>query len=211
MKPQAILAQTCLLSIFVGLGSSCSSSQVIGPLRAERWPAPNLVLVWHGYGESYRVQDNQAVRTPTQDYEFTVVQRRYDDVWESTKEIHRRHPKYDGIAGPRDQTMHFSVSIKDNDNKVVLDVNSTLGNGHGKADKEFRVSSLRMKANVSSWAPFDTYTIEQKYLYEEGRLEETVKLLQASEADKEIFIIQEKAQLYARRSFNQAPTKHPNN
>ena len=92
--------------------------------------------------------------------------------------MHRRHPDYDGSAGPRDQSFYFRVDLQETGEKgLEFSVHSTLGDGKGNSDREFREAQIVMHANVSSMAPFDTYRITQHYAYEEGTLRETVELL----------------------------------
>ncbi|AKF08710.1 hypothetical protein [Sandaracinus amylolyticus] len=196
--------------VLVVIVSACGSAGRPLPLRRDPFPTADLTLVWHGTGEAHRLEDGVWQRRPEHDYELTVVQRRYGDRWESTKEMHRRHPDYDGSAGPRDQTLHFTVLLPAHDeggDALPLAIESTLGDGAGRADPRFEAATLRMRANVSSMAPFDTYVIEQRYRYAEGALDETVRLVRAgAEGDQEWVRIDERAQLFASARFDEPPT-----
>jgi hypothetical protein len=122
------------------------------PLRTTaRAPEAEVTLVWVGVGETERLTDGRWTRAAAFDYEFTVVQRRYPDHWESVKSLHRRHPEYDGSAGARDQTMFFRVAYAPAaaNGQVDSTVEATLGDGRGHADREFRTASLEMRARVS--------------------------------------------------------------
>lgn len=180
------------------------------PLAAAAFAPSDLTLVWVGRGEAKVMQGGAWKRTPAFDYEFTVTQRRYADHWESVKELHRRHPDYDGSAGPRDQTYFFRVQFESGAGapKVLAAVSSTLGDGKLSTDPEFRGASIELRADVSSMAPFDTYRIEQKYGYEDGRLTERVSLLK-HEGTKTLPWVEndEVASLFAPRKYEAAPTR----
>lgn len=198
----ALLATVSLLS------AACGPSRAVGvlPTVDAAPPAPDLVVVWVGEARAERLTDGKWVRVPAFDYEFTVENRRWADHWESVKHLRRRHPDYDGSAGPREQTLFFRLDLGAvaGDGRVPLALTTTLGPGAGKADREFRTATLVMHPDVSSFAPFDTYRIEQRYLYEEGRLEETVSL---DKGDKPWVRNLERATLFAAHTFPTAPTK----
>ncbi len=191
--------------------SACGPTLAAQPQKTAPWPEPELVLIWHGYGSGTLHTEAGPERKPSQDYEFMVVQRRYADRWESTKEMHRRHPDYDGSAGPRDQTHHFTLrldSARKGQGSISMRVASTMGDGDGTTDSEFRKATLRLEANVSSLAPFDHYEIRQHYAYEQGKLKETVLLLDTSDGESRVwFQSEEEATLYARHEFSAAPTR----
>ncbi len=153
-------------------GCSGSTAGVL-PTREGAAEAPALVLVWVGNGQTERFDAGEWKRAPEFDYEFTVEQRRFADHWESVKHLLRRHPGYDGSAGPREQTMFFRLALGQGDE---VRVTSTLGDGDGHADAEFRSAELTMHPDLSRFAPFDTYKITQRYQYEAGALEELVEL-----------------------------------
>ena len=176
------------------------------PPRVGAPPAPEVTLVWVGFGEAERADGQRWVRAPEFDYEFTVEQRRFDDHWESVKHLRRRHPAYDGSAGPREQTMFFRLDLAavDAGGHVPLRISSTLGPGEGRADREFREAHLVFHPEISSFAPFDTYRIAQTYAYERGVLEETVSL---DDGERPWVRNNEKATLYAPHTFTAPPTR----
>lgn len=178
------------------------------PRYAAPPPTPELVLVWVGTGEAERIADDGTWRrTPAYDYEFSVEQRRYRDHWESIKSIRWRHPQYDGAAGPREQTWFFQLGLTPAADHVVAAVHSSLGDGAGTTDREFRAATMTMRANVSRFAPFDTYRITQRYGYEAGTLDETVELFDHDGAVEEPWVRNhEHARLFASQAFPAAPT-----
>lgn len=180
------------------------------PASTSAFAPAELTLVWVGRGEAKRLEDGVWKRVPAFDYDFSVTQRRYADHWESIKELHRRHPDYDGSAGPRDQTYFFRVQFQSPAGASTVEavVASTLGAGRLGTDREFRAARLELRADVSSLAPFDTYRIEQRYAYEEGRLEERVSLLKhEGSAEKPWVENEEVALLFAPRRYEAAPTR----
>lgn len=176
------------------------------PTRKGAPPPSEVTLVWVGFGESERFEDGAWKRHPEFDYEFTVEQRRYPSHWESVKHMRRRHPDYDGSAGPREVTYHFRLDLEalDGDAHVPVRITSTLGPGEGRADREFRTAALVFHPEVSSFAPFDTYRIDQSYAYERGALEETVSL---DKGNAPWVRNHEKATLFAAHTFPDSPTK----
>lgn len=197
------------LAATVGCGGAAKSPL---PSAAQAWPESELTLVWVGRGEASVFQAGAYQRSPKHDYDFMVVQRRYRDRWESVKEMHRRHPDYDGSAGPRDQSYYFRMGFApragEAAEKVGVTVTSTWGPGAGVTDPEFRHAALSMRPDVSSFAPFDTLRLQQHYRYEEGSLEETVELVDHS-GGKEVPYVrnEERATLYATRRFDAPPTR----
>lgn len=180
------------------LASGCATTPIEVPLSAEPPPEPESTLVWLGRGEAERREGEAFVRAPEFDYDFSVEQRRYRDRWVSVKNLRRRHPNYDGSAGPRTQTYFFEVALTPGEGRVGLAVHSSLGDGEGTADPAFRTSTLTLAARVSSLAPFDTYRIEQRYLYEEGRLTETVDLVDHDGGEARVWVRnREEALLFA--------------
>lgn len=83
-------------------------------------------------------------------------------------------------------------------------IESSLGSGEGTTDNEFRSATMHIDAEVSRMAPFDRYQIDQSYLYEQGRLEETVQLL---DGEQPWVRIEERAALFAPQSFDMPPTR----
>jgi hypothetical protein len=119
------------------------------------------------------------VAVPEYDYDFVVLERRSADRWEAVKEIHRRHPKYDGRAGPRDQTLYFLVRTSpapDGGSDLVVESSLGRGSGHEKAGGEGVL--LELASSRKGWfVPFDTIRIRQERPVVEGRIRETVELL----------------------------------
>lgn len=168
-----------------------------------------MTLVWVGRGEAERQDAGTWVRVPEFDYEFSVVQRRYATEWISTKTLRRLHPDYDGSAGPREQVYSFRIQYAAaQDGTLTSQVESTLGNGAGTADREFRESRLEMQADVSAFAPFDAYRILQHYQYEEGTLTETVELVD-TETSSTWVRNQEQARLFGERTYDAPPSAWP--
>lgn len=184
----------------------CASGPGPVPLSATPPAEPELTLVWVGRGECERLEEGAWVRRPELDYDFSVEQRRMGDHWESVKSMRRRHPGYDGVAGERVQTYFFRLSWQppDAQAQVHAALSSSLGDGEGVTDREFRRAELSFRAaGVSSFAPFDRYRITQHYDYEAGRLTETVEL---NKGDKAWVRNREVASLYASHRFERAPT-----
>lgn len=194
MYKQLILCVCSAMVMIVG----CAGQEVAqGPLMAQPFaPAPQT-LIWHGVGQVERFEGGRWVRVPAHDYELTVVQRRYQGRWESTKEMHRRHPDYDESAGPRHQSHHFTIAYGEvAQGQQAFTVGSTMGQGSGLVDVGFKRAKMKIKAEVSRFAPFDAYVLEQSYLYEQGRLEETVTLVDEREGGKAWVRIAERATLF---------------
>ncbi len=193
------------LMLFLTLAGCGSSREARVPLEAGPGPQPVLTLVWVGRGEAERLEGGTWKRIPEFDYDFTVEQRRHAGHWESVKSLRRRHPGYDGSAGAREQTMFFRLDYTgaDAQGRVSSTIRSSLGDGTGHTDPEFREAVLEMRADVSRFAPFNRYRISQVYAYERGALEETVELL-----DGETPWVRntEKATLFAPHQFTGAPT-----
>lgn len=194
-----------LLAVTAVACSNAANRRGVIPRQAGAAPVPELVVVWVGEGKAERLEDGQWRRAETFDYEFTVENRRFADHWESVKHLKRRHPAYDGSAGPREQTMYFRVDLGQVDagGKVPLALRTSLGAGQGVADREFREATLVLHPDISRFAPFDTYRISQRYLYEDGRLVETVSL---DKGERPWVRNQESASLFAAHRFDRAPT-----
>lgn len=198
-----------LISLSV-LAISCStSSKVIVPTSSQLpVNTDNYTIIWSGTGESYVYTDGKYVRSKSNDYSFEVVQRRYGNSWKSIKNMHRIHPDYDGKAGEREQTMFFAIDFSENGEQIVANINSSLGNGKGVSDKEFREQQIQFSADgISPLAPFNTYRITQHYKYEEGILLETVELFKLKEGKEYPFAkIEEKAAIFRPMTLDNAPT-----
>jgi hypothetical protein len=200
-----------LVCVLFALG--CGGSAPSLPLSARAFAEGEPTLVWVGRGEAERYEDGVWSRTPSFDYDFLVLQRRHADHWESIKEMHRRHPEYDESAGPRDQTYHFRIDLPaavSGAGPFPLEVRSTLGDGSGTTDAEFRRALLTIRADVSSMALFDTYRITQDYRYEDAVLNETVELFEAGSPETPWVRNTEHAVLYAVHHFDGAPTRLTN-
>lgn len=196
---------TLLLAALLAL-PACGGSAPWIPLQAAAAPEPDLTLVWVGRGECERFEDGAWVRRPEFDYDFSVEQRRSGDRWQSVKSMRRHHPDYDGSAGDRTQTWFFRLDLgaASAGGQVPVTLTSSLGDGEGSADRDFRHARLGFSAaGVSSLAPFDRYEITQHYDYEAGRLTETVELAKGKTAwvrNREV------ATLFAAHRFDGAPT-----
>lgn len=183
----------------------CASPRPWLPVTTAARPAPEVTLVWVGRGECERMEEGRWVRRPEFDYDFSVEQRRYGNHWESVKSMRRLHPAYDGSAGERAQTYFFHLDYEASAAaRVPMRLRSSLGDGEGSADREFREAEFGFAAaGVSSMAPFDRYRITQRYDYEAGRLTETVELNKGAQPwvrNREV------ATLFAAHRFDAAPT-----
>ena len=190
--------------------ASCTTSkQVIIP-TSKTLPSndDNYIIIWSGIGESYLYKNNQYIRSETNDYSFEVVQRRYNNKWKSVKNMHRIHPDYDGKAGKREQTMFFELDFSKKGNRIVSTLNSSLGDGEGNSDNEFRKQKIQFSINgISSFAPYNTMRITQHYKYEEGVLLETVELFKLKKGKEKPFAkIEEKAFIFRPTNLDGAPT-----
>jgi hypothetical protein len=126
--------------------AACSTAKrVIVPLTNKAEVEDTYTIIWNGSSTAYRFVDNNWVRAENYDYVFDVVQKRYNNKWKSVKSLHRLHPSYDGKAGRRDQTMYFELAFSSlKDEKVGSTILSSLGDGTGITDKEFRNQELVM-------------------------------------------------------------------
>lgn len=200
------VAKLCLAASLAFTSACAGAVEGALPPREGAPPPSDTTLVWVGYGEAERLEEGVWQRRPEFDYEFTVEQRRNADHWESVKHMRRRHPAYDGSAGPRELTYHFRLDLAavDAQGRVPMSITSSLGPGEGHADREFREASLVFHPDISSFAPFDTYRIAQTYAYEKGQLEETVSL---DKGASHWVRNKEKATLFAAHTFDAPPTK----
>lgn len=158
---------------FALLAACASPRSWVPPASAQ---PDEVTLVWVGTGRCERLVDGAWVHAPQFDYDFSVEQRRSRDRWESVKSLRRRHPDYDGSAGPRLSTWFFHLDLAGEGPGVAVGVRSSLGDGVGTTDSAFRHADLELRADVGSLAPFDRYRIVQDYRYEDGVLEEVVSL-----------------------------------
>lgn len=192
------------------IASAAPSASVI-PASATPFPPSQNLLVWIGTGSASVFVDGAWRRAPSQDYEFSVAQRRYGDRWESIKVQHRRHPDYDGSAGARDQVHYFRIEMPASgpSSEVKFALKSSFGDGNGQIDSEFRTGAMEFAArDVSMFAPFNRYRITQQYRYEQGELLEVVELFKIKGSTETPFMrFEERAGLFAPRRFDTAPDK----
>ena len=168
----ALLAAAALLG-------GCSSTTSPLPPTDSLPPASSSSSVFAGHARAFRWVDDSWVAVPEYDYDFVVLERRSADRWEAVKEIHRRHPGYDGRAGRRDQTVYFLVRTSpapDGGSDLVVESSLGRGSGHEKAGGEGVL--LELASSRKGWfVPFDTIRIRQERPVVEGRIRETVELL----------------------------------
>lgn len=199
-----------LLALLAPLATGCAASPAVLPLSPSPPVEAPVTLVWVGQGEAERLEGGKWQRIPAFDYDFSVVQRRYGDHWESVKSLHRRHPAYDGSAGPRDQTMFFRLDYDapNAEGAVNGKLHASLGEGTARTDREFRRSTLELAADVSRFAPFNTYRITQDYAYATGSLRETVELLAKKGPEETPWVRNhETAKLFGPQSFADPPSR----
>jgi hypothetical protein len=166
--------------------AACTSLQSPLPL-ADQPPQPPLSSsVFAGHARAERFVAGSWLPVPEHDYDFLVLERRYADRWETVKEIHRRHPRYDGRAGPRDQTLYFTVSTSPAaDGGLDLAMSGSLGSGTGH-EAPGGVVVVELAAAARGWfVPFDTVRISRESQGASGRVAETVELF-SRRAGKEI-------------------------
>ena len=179
------------------------------PMSATPFPPSDNMLVWVGTGSASVFDAGAWKRAPQHDYEFSVTQRRYADRWESVKVQHRRHPDYDGSAGPRDQVNFFKTELSAPTAAAELKFKllTSFGDGTGRIDSQFRAATMEFEArDISSFAPFNRFRITQQYRYEQGELMEVVELFKAKGGTENPFMrFEERADLFAPRRFDAAP------
>nr|MCU0451871.1 hypothetical protein [Bernardetiaceae bacterium] len=190
--------------------TSCSSSEpAVIPLNRSVALDDTYTIIWNGISKAYRYENGQWLRAESYDYQFDVVQKRYDNRWKSVKSLHRIHPDYDGRAGARDQTMYFEVAYQNLvDGKVQAAIQASLGNGTGTTDPEFRQSTLTMYVpNASRFMPYNKFRITQNYDYEKGVLTETVELIDEKDGKETPFMKNEEtALIFVKSQLDKAPT-----
>jgi hypothetical protein len=167
-------------------------------------------IIWNGISKAYRYENGNWSRDETYDYQFNVVQKRYENHWKSIKTLHRIHPDYDGKAGERDQTMYFEISYNTlQEQKVQSEIRASIGNGTGTSDIEFRKAELTIYVpNPSRFLPYNKFRIIQNYDYEAGKLTETVELLLEKDGKDVPFMKNEEtALIFIQSKLDQAPTK----
>lgn len=204
------LTQFSLSAVLVLLFTACSGSKAVIPF-SKKLPSTddNYTILWVGKGEAYAYEDGVYKRSSSNDYAFEVVQRRYGNSWKSIKNMHRIHPDYDGKAGPREQTMFFAIDFQLNAGQIKSVIHSSLGNGQGQSDKEFREQQMQFAAkDLSPFAPYNTYRISQHYRYEKGELLETVELFKFKDGQELPFAkIEERAVIFRPKKLESTPTR----
>lgn len=166
-----------LLAAIIFSLAACTSLQTSLPLTEQPPPPALSSSVFAGHARAERFVAGSWLPVPEQDYDFLVLERRFADRWESVKEIHRRHPRYDGGAGPRDQTLYFAVHTSPAiDGGLDLLVEGSLGVGKGHMRPGGGVV-VELIATARGWfVPFDTVRISQSREGADGRLAESVEL-----------------------------------
>jgi hypothetical protein len=191
--------------------TSCGTSNKIVIPTSKTLPSieDNYAIIWVGKGNSYLFVDGKYIRSESNDYSFEVVQRRYGNSWKSIKNMHRIHPDYDGKAGAREQIMFFGIQYSKHSDKIVSKINSSLGNGVGFSDNEFREQTIQFAVDdISSFAPYNTMRITQHYKYEQGVLFETVELFKLKDGKETPFAkVEEEASIFRPIKLENAPTK----
>ena len=203
------LIVSALIIISLILASCSSSKQIIVPLSDSIELDDTYTIIWNGVSKAYRYEGGQWLRAESYDYQFNVVQKRYDNQWKSVKSLNRIHPDYDGKAGDRNQTMYFDIAYKSLiDGKVQATISSSLGDGTGITDTEFRKSVLTMFVpNASMFMPYNKFRITQHYDYEKGMLTETVELIKEEDGKETPFMKNEEtALIFVQGKLDKAPT-----
>lgn len=192
-----MIRRTVLLALTFALGA-CGGGPSRLPLTLTPPPEPASSAVFVGRSVAFRHLRGEWKRVPGYDYEFTVVANRFPGRWDVVKEIHRRHPDYDGLAGPRDQTLHFEITTSPAaGGGTDLAVRSTLGSGTGHEDQDGRLVFELTSASKGWFVPFDSIRIRQEPPDLEGRIRETVELFSKKNGTEIPFMrMEETGQLY---------------
>ncbi len=162
---------------------ACSSLHTSLPLTDVPPPATLSSTVFAGHALAFRFVHGDWTADPGNDYDLFVIERRFPDRWEVVKEIHRRNSRYDGRAGPRDQTLYFVVRTSPAaDSGLDLTVEGTLGAGKGHEEARSSGLVLELAAAEKGWlVPFDTIRIRQIRGIKRGQFEEIVELFSRRE------------------------------
>lgn len=198
----------CIVFCF-SLCSCSSSSKIIVPLSTDALIEDTYTIIWNGESKAFRYIDDKWERDATYDYVFDVVQKRYKKTWKSVKNLHRLHPKYDGNAGARSQSMYFELAYEVVGNALCSKISSSLGKGMGSSDRVFRKQELNFElTDISSFAPYSHMRIRQNYNYETGLLTEIVELFKLKDGKEIPFMKnEEKAYFYLKGKLDTAPTE----
>jgi hypothetical protein len=203
----AMVTITALTAILL---TSCSSTKKITiPVDSKVSFEDTYTIIWNGYSKAYVYKDGNWLRAETFDYYFDVIQKRYGKEWKSVKSLHRIHPDYNGKAGQRDQTMYFGLAYTKPDGTIRSAINSSLGNGYGTTDTEFRNAQLEFELkDANAFVPYNKIRIKQNYDYENGKLTEVVELLKVKNGKETPFMKnEEEAYFYIKGKLDKAPTK----
>jgi len=157
---------------------ACANLHTPLPLTDGPPPAALSSTVFVGYARASRFVNGNWVPVPEYDYEFLLLERRFASRWETIKEIHHHHPRYDGGAGPRDQTLYFAVrTFPAADGGLDLAAEGTLGTGKGHEGPGGDGLVIELASAERRWfVPFDTIRIRQTRGPNKGRVEEVVEL-----------------------------------
>ena len=176
----------------------CSSLHTSLPLIEAPPPAGLSSSVFVGYAQAFHFAGEKWNRVPEYDYEFIVLERRYADRWEASKEIRYRHPRYDGRPGPRHQTLYFFVrTSRAPDGGLDLAVEGTLGAGKGRELADGGLV-IELASAVRGWfIPFDSIRIRQTPRTPNGNVEEVVELFSKRDGREIPFMrMQEEGMIY---------------
>lgn len=166
-----------ILFLVAGPLVACSSLHTPLPLIDGPPLAALSSTVFVGYARASLFANGNWVPVPEYDYQFLLLESRLAGHWETIKEIHRRHPHYDGRAGPRDQTLYFAVQTSPAaDGGLDLAAEGTLGSGKGHEKKGGGLVIELASAERGWFIPFDTIRIRQTRGPNKGRVEEVVEL-----------------------------------
>ncbi|GDX79156.1 hypothetical protein LBMAG42_09670 [Deltaproteobacteria bacterium] len=165
------------------------------PLSSEAWPTPEAIYAWVGRGEASVQRDGAWVRDPAGDYDYVVVQRRYNGFWDVTKEMDYRHPNH---RGKRHTSLYFHVvqRVSDANGKLEFSVDSALGAGRGTATEGFAHLDFELDANVPGFMPYSHFRFSQDFDYTAGTLHEIVELVDLP-AETVFYRIEERAVMLA--------------
>lgn len=192
--------------------TSCSSAKKVTiPVESKISFEDTYTIIWNGYSKAYVYKEGNWQRAETFDYYFDVIQKRYDQEWKSVKSLHRIHPNYNGKAGQRDQTMYFGLQYKGIQNgQVDGQIQSSLGDGFLTTDAEFRNAEIDITLKgANRFMPYNKIKISQHYDYENGKLTETVLLVQVKNGKETPFMKnEEEAYFYMKGQLETAPTKY---
>ena len=179
---------------------ACTSTRSPVPTTEGPPAVASSSLVFAGHARAQRFAKGAWAAAPEYDYDYVVLERRYAGRWETVKEIHRRHPKYDGRAGPRDQTLWFVVRTSPAaDGGLDLAVDGTLGRGSGHEMPGGGGVVLEIAYARKGWlVPFDTVRIRQERPAADGRMEETVELFSRKDGREVPFMRMEETGLLYR-------------